>query len=401
VEGFYSEVLEDWLTPGQWRECGGDAKLRGMPRRSKGEGTLEWMPKTKRWRVRVTVTTPEGTKKRKAFTAPTKKAVIAKRDAFLATPYDSEMTVGAYLDRWMRDSVEQTRRPATIAEYESVCRVHLKPHLGRIKLRDLKAAHVQAMLTRMREEGCAGSTLRRLLAILGAALNQAVRWQLLTASPMTGVEKPKNTKKKERQSLTAEQTRRLFDAAKAWRGGRLHPVMVLAVATGMRQGEILGLMWEDFDTDRGTLTVQRTLHRERGGYSHGPTKSGKPRVLELDSRLVALLQAHRRRQLEERMAASEWTDTGHIFTTPEGRPIHRAVLYQSFKRLCRREGLPDVTFHELRHTAATILAQRGAHPNTVQDILGHSDVTTTLRTYTHAWPHRHRDAATKLADVLF
>lgn len=376
-------------------------------RRASGEGTLEWPPKTERWRIRLTTDTPSG-KKRKAFTAPTKKAVIAKRDAYLressGAAFDApSMTVSEHLDRWLEDSVEPSRRPATIVEYESVCRGHLKPALGRLKLTTLKAAHIQAMLSDLRREGYAGGTARRIYAVLGSALNQAVKWQLIQASPMSGVDAPKANAGGAigRGALTLDQTRRLFAAVKRWRGGRLYPVLVLAVSTGMRQGEILGLLWDDFHADRGTLTIRRTLHREKDGWSYGPTKSGKDRTLEIDDRLVALLRDHRRRQLEDRVAAPKWTETGHIFTTPQGKPIHRAVLYQSFKRLCRREGLPDITFHKLRHTCATILAERGAHPNTVQLILGHADVGTTLRAYTHAWPGQTRGAATVLGDVIF
>lgn len=374
-------------------------------RREPGSGTLEWLPATQRWRVRLTVETPKG-KKRRAWTAPTKRAVIAKRDAYLKSSQGfeaEEMTVSEYLDRWLQDSVEQTRRPSTIVEYESVCRVHLKPAIGRVKLASLKAGHIQAMLSEMRREGYATGTARRTSAVLGSALNQAVKWQLLQASPMSGVDAPKASQSSAtgRDALTLKQTRQLFAAAKAWRGGRLHPALVLAVSTGMRQGEMLGLRWDDFNPERGTLTVRRTLHREKDGWSYGPTKGGKDRTLEIDDRLVALLREHRKRQLEDRMKAPQWTETGHIFTTLEGKPIHRAVLYQSFKRLLRREDLPDITFHELRHTCATILAERGAHPNTVQLILGHADVGTTLRQYTHAWPGQTRDAATALGDVLF
>ena len=290
---------------------------------------------------------------------------------------------------------------ATVVEYESVCRVHLKPALGRLKLSALRAGHIQAMLSEMRRQGYAPGTARRIYAVLGSALNQAVKWQLLQASPTAGVDAPKaEVDTSSRGALTLEQTRQLFRAAKEWRGGRLHPALVLAVSAGMRKGEILGLLGEDFDPDRATLTVRRTLHRKKGGWSYGPTKSGKVRTLEIDDRLVALLRDHRRRQLVERVAAPEWMETGHIFTTPEGKPMHRAVLYQSFKRLCKREDLPDITSHELRHTCATLMAQRGAHPNTVQTVLGHANLKTTLGTYSHEWPGRQRDAASSLADVI-
>jgi integrase len=376
----------------------------GKPRRAKGEGTLEYLPATGRYRVRVTVDTPNG-KTRKSFTHKTKKGVKEKRDAWLrergGVAFDAaNLTVSEYLDRWMEDSVRQSRRPSTVIEYESVCRVHLKPAIGHVKLAALKAAHVQALLSEKRREGYAVGTARRIYGILGAALSQAVKWQLIPHNPMSGVDRPKGSSDG-RRALTLEQTKRLFAAAREWRDGRLYPVMVLAVSTGMRQGEMLGLFWSDLDPRRATLSVRRTLHREKGGIRYGPPKGGKSRVLELDERVLSVLKDWRRQQLEDRLGAQEWTDTGHVFTTREGTAVHRAVLLESFKRLLKRESLPELTFHELRHTCATLLAQRGVHPNTVKDVLGHADVATTLRVYSHEWPSASRDASEGLADVIF
>lgn len=112
--------------------------------------------------------------------------------------------------------------------------------------------------------------------------------------------------------------------------------MVPAVSTGMRQGEILGLFWEDLDQERAALSVRRTLHRDKGSkIRYGPPKEGKTRTLELDSRILSVLQEWRKKQLEERTVVAEWKETGHVFTTLEGLLVHRAVLYQSFKRLCK------------------------------------------------------------------
>ncbi len=134
-------------------------------RRAPGEGTLEWLPKTRRYRIRLTVDTPQG-KKRKAFTHPAKKGVAAKRDAWLrersGIAFDAaNLTVSQYLDRWLEDSVRQSRRPSTVTEYESVCRIHLKPALGHIKLVALRAAHIQAMLSEKRRSGYAEGSTRR------------------------------------------------------------------------------------------------------------------------------------------------------------------------------------------------------------------------------------------------
>jgi integrase len=372
-------------------------------KRENGLGTLEYLPDVDRWRVRLTVETSGG-KRRKSLTAKRKKDVIAKRDAFLrrhhGIAFDAEsLTVSAYLDRWIEDGVKQSRRPSTVTEYESVCRVHLKPHLGRLKLGDLKAAHVQALLSERRREGYAEGTCRRIYAILGSALSQAVKWQLIALSPMAGVDAPKVPRRTGRTALTLEETRRLFAAASEWRGGRLYPLLLLAVSTGMRQGEILGLFWEDVDLGAGVISVRRTLHRD-AGIRYGPPKGGRTRRVEIDERLAAVLREQRRRQLEERVAASAWASES-VFTTTEGKPIHRAVLYQSFRRLCKREGLPEITFHELRHTCATLMAREGQQPGTVMRMLGHADIRTTLNLYSHEFPGEQRRAATALSDILF
>lgn len=376
--------------------------MAGKQKRENGAGTLEYLSKLDRWRIRLTVETPTG-KTRKAFTAKKKKDVIAKRDAYLRAregiAFDAEeLTVSDYLDRWLEDSVKQSRRPSTVIEYESACRVHLKPALGRLKLQKLNAIHIQGLLSEKRRGGYSEGTCRRIYAILGAALSQAVKWRLLNFSPLSGVDAPKLGQRTTRMALTAEEVARLFQGAKAWRGGRLYPILLLAVSTGMRQGEILGLLWED--VEGGAITIRRTIHREAGGVRYGPPKGGKVRRVEVDARVSAVLKEHRRRQLEERMSAPSWASE-HVFTTPGGKPIHRAVLLQSFRRLCRREGLPEITFHELRHTCATLAARRGVHPNSVQKMLGHADVKTTLSTYSHEWPDAQKDAASSLADLLF
>lgn len=367
-------------------------------------GTLEEL-KDGRWRIRLTVEGPNGAKRRKAFTAQKRKTVIAKRDAWLkdreGIAFDAEkITVSEYLDRWMEDSVKQTRRPSTVVEYESVVRVHLKPALGTIRLQKLGAVHIQGLLAEKRREGYAEGTCRRIYAIFGAALAQALKWHLVNHNPMTSVDAPKASHRTGRLAYTAEEVSRLFEGAKAWRDGRLYPILLLAVSTGMRQGEILGLLWDDIDFARGLAVVSRTLHRDKGGFRYGPTKGGKSRRIEVDARVVSVLKDHRKRQLKERMSAPTW-ETEHIFATHEGKPIHRAVLLQSFRRLCKREKLPPVTFHELRHTCATLAASRNVHPQTVQRLLGHANVTTTLGIYSHEWPGAAKDASEALADVLF
>lgn len=236
---------------GLWPPHPYDSRPMGKrPKRENGAGSLEEL-KDGRWRVRLTVETSMGVR-RKAFTAKTKKAVVAKRDAYLkdreGIAFDAEkVTVSDYLDRWLRDHVSHQRRPSTYVEYESAVRVHLKPALGTIKLQKLGPVHVEGLLSEKRREGYAEGTCRRIYAILGAAMTQALKWRLVNSNPVTPVDAPKTPQRTTRMALTAEEVSRLFDAAKAWRGGRLYPILLLAVSTGMRQGEILALLWEDVE----------------------------------------------------------------------------------------------------------------------------------------------------------
>jgi integrase len=373
----------------------------GKRRRAKGEGSLEKLSDG-RWRVRINVDTSRG-KRRKAFVAKTKSEVIKRRDDYLGRgpQIASTLPLASYLDRWLEDHVREQRRPSTHKEYESACRNHVVPEIGRVPMGELRAMHVQGLLTTLRAKGLKESTVHRVYAIVGAAMRQAVKWQVLSLDPMSGVDAPKPPKKGRTGFLTSEQVGQLFRAAKNWRDGRLYPVMAMSVLTGMRQGEMCALRWRDVDLGAGTIHVNETLHRKAGGWEYGPTKSGKSRVLEIDERTAAFLRYHRQRQREEKMASPSWEETDHVFTTLEGKPLHRAVLYQSFTRLLRREGLPKITFHELRHTCATLLGQTGAHPATVQAILGHANIKTTLDTYTHLWPGASRDAHGRLGDAVF
>ncbi len=386
-----------WSHGSLWGVAKKGKKLRGPW----GEVWIEYLPGVGRYRTRLTTKRSDGTSARKAFTGKTPHEVARKIEEWwrkhhgLAT---TELVFGEYLDRWLKDVVKPGKAPTTYAEYEGVIRNHLKPALGTVKLGELSVLHFQDLVSQKMHEGYSPAGVRRLHAVASSALKQAVRWRMIPSSPSEGVVLPRERNESRRKALSAEQVRRLFRAADMWRGGKLYPILVVAVSTGLRQGEILGLWWDDIDLDRGLLTVRRTIHNAR---DYGPTKGRRERAVELSGRLVDLLREHRKRQARERLRASSWADSRHVFTTAEGKPIHRAVLLQSFKRLCKREGLPEITFHELRHTCATLLARRNTYPSTVQRILGHRDIKTTLGTYTHEWPGQGRDAAEGLSELLF
>ena len=198
--------------------------------------------------------------------------------------------------------------------------------------------------------------------------------------------------RKEFRVLDADEARRLLEAAK---GDRLEALLVLALTTGMRQGELLGLQWEDVDLKNGTIYVRRTLLEVDGRLTTGETKSGRNRRLDLPEIAVEALREHRKRMMAE----------GHpgpwVFCDTKGGPIRKNNLIRRwFKPLLEKAGLPEIRFHDLRHTAATLLLTLGVHPKVVQERLGHSQISVTLDTYSHVLPSLQKQAASKL-DAMF
>ena len=239
------------------------------------------------------------------------------------------------------------------------------------------------------------TTVGLLHCILHRALKQAVRWELLTRNVTEAVDPPREATPEyvtwnERQVAAFLTVADQHELAALWR---------LALLTGMRRGEILGLKWEDADLVRGSLAVRRTLSRGVGGtFEFGQPKSahGK-RSIALPRSVVESLQRHRRKQIERRLAVGPaYTDHGLVFANELGSPLGPTNLAYHFKKLIARTGLPDIRFHDLRHTSATLMLANGEHPKIVQERLGHADVSMTLNRYSHVTMDMQRDAADRL-----
>jgi integrase len=213
--------------------------------------------------------------------------------------------------------------------------------------------------------------------------------------------KPPQLRKEEIQPLTPTQTKILLEAVG---GDRFDALYVLAVTAGPRQGELLGLKWEDFALDRGLLQVRRTLSGTKGGepvFSDPKTAKGR-RSVKLTARAVEALKRHHARQLEEREElAGLWHNYGLVFPTRVGTPMNRHNLVaRSFKPLLKRADLPEIRFHDLRHTRATLMLAVGTNPKVVQETLGHANVTITLDTYSHLLPNMQDEVAGKVNELL-
>jgi integrase len=254
-------------------------------------------------------------------------------------------------------------------------------------------------VARKLDEGLAPKSVKHVHTTLHRALGQAVRWGLVPRNVAAAVDPPR-VRTPEMRPLSPTQARTLLAAAE---GNRLTALYVLAVTTGMRQGELLGLGWEDVDLDAGTVRVRRTLTLARGGPRLTEPKTRRSRrQIRLTASAVDALDRNRERQEAEGAAKGDgWNDQGLVFRTRRGTPIRRDNLHsKSWKPLLRRAGLPDVRFHDLRHTCATLLLTKGVHPKIVSEMLGHSSIAITLDTYSHVIPGLGEAAALAMENAL-
>jgi integrase len=317
-------------------------------------------------------------------------------------------TVGEYLDRWLTDSVRDSVKPRTFSNYSLQVRQHITPALGRVKLKNLSPAHIQSFYRTKLDAGLSPSSVRYIHAVLHRALKQALRWGLVPRNVTEAVDIPKLVRE-EITALSPEQARVFLSTA---RGDRYEALYQLAIRTGLRRGELLGLRWRDIDLDVGVLQTVRQLQRLRDQKDdHGNTvtrvtfsslKSGKGRRIRLTVPVAEALRAHRARQAEEKLRLGNlYEDQDLVFATEAGTPLEASNIdRRSFKPILHAAGLPDIRFHDLRHTCATLLLSGNTPPKVVQEILGHADIALTLNTYSHVMPDMQEHAAEAMDRVL-
>src|SRR5215210_7828249 len=326
----------------------------------------------------------------------------AMADADRGLVFDADnLKVGEYLDRWLADSVSDTVKATTFERYEQITRLHLKPCLARLKLKALTPAHVRGLYREKLEAGSSARTVRYIHTTLHKALKQAVMDGLIPRNATEAVKPPQPTRE-EMHPLTPEEAKLLRQVAHDT-GDRLEALYVLAIHTGLRQGELLGLKWDDVDLDDGSLQVRRTLSITKNGpVFTSPKTTGSRRSVKLTQRAIEALRSHLDRQLAEiDRVGSLWRESGLIFASETGEPLdRRTVTNMKFKPLLKRAGLPPVRFHDLRHTCATLLLTRNVNPKIVSEMLGHSTIAITLDTYSHVLPNMRDQAAAAMEEAL-
>ena len=315
-------------------------------------------------------------------------------------PAASPIAVGELLDRWLDEAVALTVRPRTLASYRYVVRVHLRPALGDIPLAELTAQDVQALLNRKATAGLAPRTVGYLRGVLRQALGFAERTDLVGRN-VARLARPPRVPRRQVSPLTLEQAR-AFRVAVA--GDRLEAMYLVAVGCGLRQGEILGLRWDDVDLERRTLSVRFALARVDGELRLVEPKSATSRrTVPMPAFVADALAAHRVRQATEalpRRPAPPDPFADLVFMTTLGTPLDGISVTRRFQRVLKGAGLPRQRFHDLRHAAASYMLAAGVPARVVMETLGHSEISLTLNTYSHVLPGLGRDAADRMDAFL-
>jgi integrase len=371
-------------------------------KRGNGEGSV-YRTKTGLWRGSYWVATSKGLKRRyvsgKSRQECSQKLTKAMADRDGGLIFDAgTLTVGDYLERWLKD-VEETVRRSTFEGYEYAVRPHIAPALGHIKLKDLTPAHLRSFYRDRLESGRAPATVHKLHVVLHKALKAAVADGLIPRNVAAELKLPRITRE-EIDPLTEKQARLFLEAG---RGDRLEALYVLALNTGMRQGELLALKWDDVDLERGALRVRRTLTHANKAFVLGePKTKNSRRTIRLTTHAVDALRAHLSHQFQEiEEMGSLYQPGGLIFATKTGTIINPSNLRnRSFKPLLKRAGLPTIRFHDLRHTCATLLLGRDVNAKVVSETLGHSSISITLDIYSHLLPDMQEKAANALEEAL-
>ncbi|MBZ0253591.1 MAG: site-specific integrase [Candidatus Methylomirabilis sp.] len=305
------------------------------------------------------------------------------------------MTVADYMKAWLPAVYARTREKTQV-QYEGMTRLHIVPLLGDVAISKLTPQHVERLMARKLADGKSTRTVRHIHTTLRTALADGVRLGVLAKNAASDA-KPPPLEKAEVNALRREDAIAFMEAA---RGDPLEALWLLALFTGLRRGELLGLRWPMVDLERGELTVNGQLQRSKGkGLVIVAPKTRKSvRTIALPGRAVEALRARRAAQEAERTRlGGEWVASDLVFTTARGTPLDGDNMRgRDFPRLLEKAGLPPMRFHDLRHTAATLMLRAGVGMYVVQRGLGHSSITTTIDTYGHLLP----DAGSESAAIL-
>jgi integrase len=317
-----------------------------------------------------------------------------KRQGTLVDP--SRVTMGELLREWLAE-VKRSKAPKTYEGYENTVRVHLLPAFGSTPAQRLTAAQLTRFYADKLDGGTGANSVEKCYLRISQVLDRAVRLRIIPHNVNRDVDKPA-APATEKKAWALEEARRFLEVS---RTHVYHPFWALALHTGLRRGELLGLRWKDIDFAAGTARVVQTILAVYGRpHPQQRTKSGAGRTIDLEPEAVALLVEHRERQRARRVTIEDWDDHDLVFCGPRGKPIWPDDVRMAFTRLAKRANVPHVTTHGQRHTMATLWLAAGVNIKVVQERLGHSRASVTMNIYAHAIPGMQRQAVEQMRGLL-
>lgn len=370
-------------------------------RRRPGEGTV-YQRKDGRYVAEITL--EDGS--RKSYYFKTEKEALEKKNELLYEKRQGILATGphqklaTYLTTWLETTHKPpAAKPQTYSNYRTVINKHLISTIGHIVIQKLTPQRVQTLYAQKLHEGLAPRTVGLIHGVLHMALDNAVRWNIVSRNVTDLVDLP-HAEKYDAQTLDVEQARTLLEVAK---DSLIETLLLVAVTTGMRRGELLALRWSDIDFKHKVLYVRHSVGRVAGyGYVEGDPKSKTSRrKIMLPDAVLKSLNAQRERQDQiKQKAGDQWQEHDLVFTNRHGRYMHFDMLMVRFHKLTDAAGLPRIRLHDLRHSAATILLAKGVHPKVVQELLEHSSIRVTMDIYSHVLPSMQKEASQTM-DSLF
>ncbi|MYV69117.1 tyrosine-type recombinase/integrase [Streptomyces sp. SID2131] len=370
-------------------------------RNPNGAGTIT-QRKDGRFQAAVYVLQPDGTRARKFAYGKTWAECDAKRRALLdkvasGTPVPTRSAkLSEWLAYWLESVVRPRRKLSTYDKYEAHVRLYLSPVLGTKRLESLSVPDVRRFLLQL-EKKTTAATAKESHRVLRTALSAACREELIVRNVAKLVEPPRAAAR----DLSPWSLDETLDFLAAARRDPLYAAFVLAIAMGLRRGEIVGLRWNDIDLENRVLLVRQQVQRRRGVLYNDETKGRRSRAIPLPAMCLAPLRWHRMRQKTTYEAVgTEWTATGYVFATRTGRPVEPRNVHRSFVRVSEAAGLRPIRLHDARHGCATLLTAAGVAPRVVMEILGHSQISLTMDVYTHVVQDTQREAISHMDRLL-
>lgn len=407
-----------------------------MGRKSNGEGTVYFNEKRQRWEAQLSYRDSDNKTKRKMFIGKTQKEANKKKRQWQQNqengllPESDKLTVGIWVDRWLEDFIKPSVRTKTYEKYNSCMKSYIKPIFKDVLIKQLSAADIQRLFNEMlvnggvKKRGVSPITVRNTRRCFIMSLDKAIKVGLLLKNPAKLTDAPKMNKIREIKPLTQEQANLLLQVAKQ-RAAELsamklsqkkrkisttaadydvYVAIAIALSTGMRLGEVLGIKWEDLHINQKILAVVRARVSTAHGMKVEKPKTGKGRKILIDDNLIKILSLHQKRQeWDKKIMGDMYEDNQWIIGGEFGRSYESTYFSaRKYKPLLTRASIDNsFTFHDLRHTHATILLLKGVNPKIVQERLGHATIAMTLDTYSHLLPDNQDSAVNAIKSCLF